>query len=233
MLKDNFLAWMKEGNISIPSFLLSHYKRMGLNELELMVLLHIQHYNEKGNSFPTPDQISERMSVDSSQCSSLLRRLIQKGFLQIKEEYREDSILFEMYTLDPMYDKLLQFFLKVQNETSSVQVELETEESLYTVFEKEFGRPLSPFECETLAMWMEDEHHFTMIKAALKEAVISGKLNFRYIDRILFEWKKNGIRTPEQAKTHGQKFRLQNRREKKQDIPQANKTVPFYNWLEQ
>ena len=50
-------------------------------------------------------------------------------------------------------------------------------------------------------MWIDDDHHDpVIIKSALREAVISGKLNFRYIDRILFDWKKNGIKTIEQAK---------------------------------
>ena len=76
------------------------------------------------------------------------------------------------------------------------------------MFEKEFGRALSPFECETLAMWIDQDHHDPIIiKAALRESVMSGKLNFRYIDRILFEWKKNGIQTIDQARKHSQKFR--------------------------
>ena len=40
-------------------------------------------------------------------------------------------------------------------------------------------------------MWEDrDQHHPNLIQAALREAVMSGKLNFRYIDRILFEWKR-------------------------------------------
>ena len=59
-------------------------------------------------------------------------------------------------------------------------------------------------ECESLAMWIdEDGQSPDIIKAALSESVISDKLNFRYIDRILFDWKKNGIETLEQAKIHG------------------------------
>ncbi|OOP68849.1 DNA replication protein DnaD, partial [Heyndrickxia oleronia] len=94
-------------------------------------------------------------------------------------------------------------------------------------------RPLSPLECETLAMWLDQDHQDpSVIKAALREAVISGKLNFRYIDRILFEWKKNGIKTIEQAKDYGNKFRQQR---KKTTLVQKSdsKTIPFYNWLEQ
>jgi len=110
------------------------------------------------------------------------------------------------------------------------------ETDLYTTFEREFGRPLSPFECESLAMWMDDDHHDPIIiKAALREAVISGKLNFRYIDRILFEWKKNGIKTIEQAKSYGRKFRQHQNAQKtgKEEPKVSANPVPFYNWLEQ
>ena len=45
--------------------------------------------------------------------------------------------------------------------------------------EEEFGRPLSPLECETLAIWQDqDQHDAILIKHALKEAVLSGKLSF-------------------------------------------------------
>lgn len=36
--------------------------------------------------------------------------------------------------------------------------------------------------------------------------------NFRYIDRILFEWKKNGIKTVDQAQNQGRKFRANQQR---------------------
>lgn len=62
-------------------------------------------------------------------------------------------------------------------------------------------------------MWEDqDQHHPNLIQAALREAVMSGKLNFRYIDRILFEWKKNGIKTVDQAQNQGQKFRANQQR---------------------
>lgn len=82
------------------------------------------------------------------------------------------------------------------------------EGELYQQFEQEFARPLSPIEAETLSMWLdEDKHSAELISAALREAVVSGKLNFRYIDRILFEWKRNSIKTVEEAKAHSERFR--------------------------
>lgn len=97
------------------------------------------------------------------------------------------------------------------------------EGSLFALFEQEFARPLSPIEYETITMWIDnDKHSPAIIKEALKEAVMSGKLNFRYIDRILFEWKKNGIKTIEQAREQGRNFRL--RQQKSNTNSQKNRS---------
>ena len=39
MSKTNLLKWLKEGQITIPSVLLSQYKEMKLDEYELVLLL--------------------------------------------------------------------------------------------------------------------------------------------------------------------------------------------------
>lgn len=224
------LTWLQEGNVSIPSFLFVHYAEMGLDEQELILLMQLQHFQKQGNLFPTPNEISERMSFSPAECMNILRKLMQKGFLEIKEEPTTDAVLSERYSLLPLQEKIVAHFL-LKQKRQNVKNEQEEEKSLYTIFEQEFGRPLSPFECETLGMWIDnDSHSSAVIKAALREAVISGKLNFRYIDRILFEWKKNGIKTVEQAKSYSEKFRSSQRREKPSE-PKAQQ-VSIYNWLE-
>jgi len=90
---------------------------------------------------------------------------------------------------------------------SSALPEQETT-NLYSIFEQEFARPLSPMEYETITGWIErDQYPEPLIVLALKEAVFAGKVNFRYIDRILLEWQRNSIRTVEQAKAYAQRFR--------------------------
>lgn len=233
MMNSTMLAWIKSGNISIPTALLTHYKKMGLSEIEMVLILHVHSFLEKGNNFPTLGELSDRMTID---CTSILRRLIQRGFIEIKDAFSDEGIRFEMYSLDPLWEKLVNQF-QAQNNLKATAENESQETDLYTCFEQEFGRPLSPFECESLGMWLDDDHHEpVIIKAALREAVISGKLNFRYIDRILFEWKKNGIKTIEQAKSYGRKFRQHQNGQKSKEETETKPgpgSVPFYNWLEQ
>jgi DNA replication protein len=233
-MKSNLLAWVQDGTLTIPAVLLSEYRNLNLNEYELVLLLNIHSYLDKGKEFPTPEELSSRMTISVLECNEMLRKLIQRGFMEIIDGYSTEGIRYEKYSLTPLWERLIeQFLIKHKSNTDSSKKAEETD--LYTCFEIEFGRPLSPFECESLGMWMDDDHHDpVIIKAALREAVMSGKLNFRYIDRILFEWKKNGIKTIEQAKNQGRKFRAsqtQSRNPKSESQPSS--AVPFYNWLEQ
>ncbi|MFX3622786.1 MAG: DnaD domain protein [Ectobacillus sp.] len=235
MKKKIMLQWFEQGSIAIPKLLMIHYKTLGLDELEFMVILHVHTFLESGNSFPTPDEISARMTITPARCMEILRGLVQRGFLTIEGDKRNSSVICESYSLQPLWEKMLHLLMNENIEEQQENQEKE-QSSLYTIFEQEFGRPLSPFECETLMMWQDqDQHSAALIQTALREAVMSGKLNFRYIDRILFEWKKNGVKTVEQAQTYGQKFRphqARNHLPARQDVKYTGK-VPFYNWLEQ
>lgn len=84
----------------------------------------------------------------------------------------------------------------------------EESRNLFSIFEKEFGRPLSPMECETISSWVDqDRYPEELILLALKESVFAGKLHFRYIDRILLEWARNRVKNAQDVKTYSQKFR--------------------------
>lgn len=226
-----FLSWIEEGVVAIPSFLFSHYKKIGLSDVECMVLLHIHTFLEKGQEFPTHEEITNRMSLSVEECSQIIGMLIQKGFLEILQGKTDEGIYYEKYSLKPLWNRLLDELALGEQKEQQEREDI-AEGSLFALFEQEFARPLSPIEYETITMWIDnDKHSPAIIKEALKEAVMSGKLNFRYIDRILFEWKKNGIKTIEQAREQGRNFRLRQQKKATQ-IPKKTDPVPFYNWLE-
>ncbi|PPA71233.1 DnaD domain-containing protein [Jeotgalibacillus proteolyticus] len=226
----SFQQWIQDGTVSIPAVLLKNYSSLGINEEECMMLIHIHAFVEKGKTFPTPDELAERMSLSSPECFFTIQRMIKKGLLSISESQAGD-VREESYSLMPLWNALIDKLSKEKHQ-EKIEAAMNLQTDLYTLFEQEFGRPLSPLECETLAMWIDQDHQTTeLIKAALREAVISNKLNFRYIDRILFEWKKQGIQTVEQAKRQGEKFRQPKKQEYTRETEETRK-VPFYNWLE-
>ncbi len=95
---------------------------------------------------------------------------------------------------------------------------------LFRVLEDTFARRLSPYEIETLNQWIDvDKHDTAIIQAALDEANSSNKLSFKYIDRILLNWKKNNVKTIDDSRKIREKF----------NKPKLTtvKTVPKFDWL--
>jgi DnaD and phage-associated domain len=65
---------------------------------------------------------------------------------------------------------------------------------LFYLFENEFGRPVTPLEVDQINAWLTESGP-DLTREALRRAVLQGKLNFRYIDRILLGWQKQNLRT--------------------------------------
>lgn len=217
-LSEGILAGLRTGAISVPMLLLTTYAKLDLTEAEAMVILHLIAFNEREKKeFPTPDELAHRMSLTEEKVADTLQKLMKEGFIGIDEE--TDSITgmrYERYNLNGLWQQIAMVWVMesrkeavppvVKQEKSSSASARET--SIYGQFEKEFARPLTPMEMETITGWLDQyKYPLDLIQLALKEAVFAGKIHFRYIDRILLEWKRNKVYTLEQAKEHTQRFR--------------------------
>lgn len=203
-----FMHYFEEGSVSVPFLLLKSYRKLKLNDTEAMLLIQLIAFKEKEQkSFPTIEEIQSRMGASPEAVIVALQNLMKERFLTIDEEIDPvTSVQSEKYNLYGMYEKLARCVLE---ESKSTAPPLPESNDIFTVFEQEFGRPLTPMECENIANWIDrDSYSETLILTALKEAVFAGKLYIRYIDRILLEWSRNRIETAEQAKQYSQQRRL-------------------------
>ena len=102
---------------------------MKLNEYELVLLLQLISHLEKGNEFPTPIELSSSMTISASDCSEYFVSLIQKGFIKINEGFTNEGIRFEKYSLDPLWENLIDHFL-MQEKRKEVEVNKQEETNL-------------------------------------------------------------------------------------------------------
>ncbi|WP_397537711.1 DnaD domain protein [Rummeliibacillus pycnus] len=236
---DRLQTWIERGSVNISQLFFQFYKELQISDTEAMLIMHLNAFHEEGNEFPTPANIAQRMNLTEDMISSSMQRLMQKGFMEIHQKLDDQGVLYEVINLMPIWSRLIDcVFAKSENnekETSKLK-----EGQLFQLFEQEFGRFLSPMETEMISMWLDqDRHSPEVIRKALMEAVLSQKLSLRYIDRILFEWKKNNVKTPEDANKHSKNFRkntiqknaIQPEKKGTEQKPPAS-NVPFYNWLD-
>lgn len=212
--KQGLIAGMQEGTVTVPNLLLKYYHKLKLSEAEVMLLIHFLAFKEKEQKdFPTIEELQSRMSATPDKVIVMLQKLMKEQIISIDEEIDEvTGIQYEKYNLSRLHERIAECWIEEraqQIKESKVKTAPAAEgKDVFSVFEKEFARPLSPMECENISKWLDnDKYSVELIFAALKEAVFAGKIHFRYIDRILLDWERNRIFTVEQAKEHTQKFR--------------------------
>ncbi|WP_281888029.1 DnaD domain-containing protein [Paenibacillus sp. YYML68] len=208
------LEGLQSGQASVPYWLLQNYTRLNLSEQEVMLVIQLMAFKQRENvDFPTPEQLQARMTLTQEQVLSVLQKLLKAGLLRIDE--RKDPVTgvhSELYNWTPLLERLAMLHAEERAAQQSArrlsEATSRSGKDVFSIFEREFGRPLTPMELETISSWLDkDKHPEALILAGLKEAVFAGRLHFRYIDRILLEWQRNRISTVEQAKEHSQKFR--------------------------
>ena len=204
-----------KNNICIPKILLSNYKDLKINEKELIVLIYM--LNDNSNLF-NPGKISKELNLKLPEVLEIIEKLNNADLITINTE-KNNGVLEEIVDLSNFYKKLA-YLIVNKEKVESVNEDKQT--NIYDDFEREFGRTLSPIEYELISGWLENEFSEEIILCALKEAVFNGVSNLRYIDKILYEWKKKGINTKEAVLKDKQNFKKNS----------SKKTEMFdYDWL--
>ena len=213
-MDDMLINIIKSGNITIPMYLLKDYKKFNIKLNDFIFLMYL--YN-KGNMFTfDPSTISNDLGIDMMSVMNEISILSDKHFIEVVVKKNDKNITEEVISLEGFYNKL-----------SLNAIEKATEQKNSTCFEfieKEFGRTLSSIEYEIIKAWIESGNSDEIIEEAVKEAVFNGVSNLRYIDKILYEWNKKGIKTREDV----EKNRKKHKKEEQEEIEE----IFDYDWFE-
>lgn len=211
----------KSGNIVIPVYLLQNYKKFNLDISEFVFLMYL---NSFGNNFIfNPKKIGEDLNISLGDVMKNISVLTDKSFIDVKVIKNDKGVSEEVVNLDTFYSKLSLLFMDDVNNVSSID-----DSSCFDFIEKEFGRTLSPMEYEIIKAWLESGNSEEVIKEAVKEATFNGVSNLRYIDKILYEWNKKGIKTKSDVE--------KNRVDYKKSIESSEsetEDIFDYNWFEE
>ena len=200
---------LKSKNYVVSDFLIKNYKVWNLDVDEFIILIYLMN---SSNLVCDYKLISSELGMDLELVMNKINELSIKKLLEIKLLKNSSNKLEEQISLDLLYNKVFMQIIDVKEE--------EDKSNIYSVFESELGRTLSPIEYELINGWLECNYKEEIILAALKEAVFNGVNNFRYIDRIFFEWNKKGIDTVDKISKYKKEFRKD-----------TNVEVPDYDWL--
>lgn len=87
--------------------------------------------------------------------------------------------------------------------------------NIYSYIEQEFGRLLSPTEYEYISHWEDNE----ITRYAVKNAVLNGAYNLKYINNTLENWKKKNLNTLQKIQEDEKNFK-KNKNKKETPVPE-------------
>ena len=167
---DKVIKLLKTKPFYIPEILIKNYRKLNISDSELILLIYLINTTDVFN----PKQIAKDLNFKLNEVMEIFNSLIEKNIIKI--DIINKSVREEIINLDELYNKLA--FVIVNDKTKESS-------NLFDVFEKEFGRTLSPMDYEIITDWQKDFDD-KLILLALKEAVFNNVTNLRYIDKIIF-----------------------------------------------
>ena len=187
---------LKSINYQIPKEILFNYKNLNITDTELIVIMYL--INQTNDTY-NPKQICNDLKMNMNNVLEIINSLSEKKVLKINIK-KTNNIRSEIIDLNPLYEKIVLSLEEKKEDDNS---------NIYSLFESELGRTLSPMEYKILSSWVES-YSEELIKLALKEAVYNDVRGFRYIDTILYEWSKKGIKTEEDVEKDRKNFKKKN-----------------------
>jgi DNA replication protein len=205
-------AWLQTPFVAVPYTLLRNWNELELSVEDLIVVLEIIAAGQvEGKEFLTQQELGQRCHLDPLKVGECIGRLLEKSLISMGERLEpKEGTVATFFDVSPLWDKLSQPEevpdLAVNNEESTSGTDA------FSLFEREFGRPLSGFEYDQIQQWLrEDEHPQWMVIEALKEAVFANKCSIRYIDRILYDWQRHQVRSRRDLETYQESYRERQR----------------------
>lgn len=180
-MSEKVMDLLKTRDFIVPFNLFSNYRKINLTDFEFIFLVYL--INEKDKPF-NPLQIAKFFNIEQHSVLEVISNLQSKDIIQIDSKI-ENKIHSEFINMDNLYRKLS--LLLMDSEV------VEESKTIFSFFEREYGRVLSPTEIRLINNWKEAGYNDEMIKEAVNEAVFNGVTSFKYIDKILFNWSQNGV----------------------------------------
>lgn len=215
MKREQLIDFLQNANIVVPLMYFKKYKLLNISLEEFIFLMYLK---DKGESFPFDSQkMALELGMSNKEILGLISGLADKKLLLIDTFKNAKGTFEENINLSLFYEK----FADLISDDVFVNVNKEVDSSIFLAIEREFGRTLNPSEVEVIKAWSSN-FNTDLILEAVKEATLNGVSSIRYIDKILYDWDKKGIKSREDVS-----HILNNKKENKEPVE-----VFDYDWFD-
>lgn len=212
---DTIVKLYQKQNFVIGEDILKNIKKNKLSLDEALLIIYF--YSNNSHAVLDIDEIEEKFALNELETMQAFEKLANKNLISIKMEKNKEGKMEEIIDLTPLYESIA---MDIGEECKK-----DSTNNIFSLFEAEFGRPLSSMEFQLINNWLDKGISEDLINSALKEAIFNGSFTLRYIDSILMEWVRKGFKSGKEVELYLRKRRQVKPKMKDEDLFD-------YNWLD-
>ncbi len=209
---------MKESNLVFPSFLIPVVKSLKLEINDLILLLYFWNYKKATFDLTV---INQTIKLSEEEILTSFNNLMQKKVIKLDIVKDDNEKRNEIISLE--------YFYVLINEKLERKEKESTKEDIYSIFERDLGKTLSSMDFEYINGWIEKGFSEELILGALKKALFYNASDLRYIDKVLYDWKRKGYKTMDEVNNTNQNKIIESENKEFYDYINSND----YNWLDE
>ncbi len=210
---------IKDKKVVVPLYLYKLRKKLNLSMDEFFLLMYL--CNEGELVLFDLNEFSNDLGIDHNNLMNIVGSLNEKNIIDLKVITNDKNIREDYIELSNFYNRISLLLMNEEEDKTD-------NSNIFVMIEKEFGRTLTPIENEIVKAWLENNMSVELIACALKEAVMSGVSNLRYIDKILYEWSKKGLKNKKDVDKY-----LEGHRNKKEMQEKKVDVFDSDDWLDE
>lgn len=169
--------------INFQFLLVEYYKKLNLDETDLVILLMIDHLTNDDSSFITADDIALKTTLSKDFIDERLSNLFLKKYIDIGNDGKK-----AFTSLEPIKKIVYKLFQETIFNEAEIDENNELEETRTQVFDemqKLFQRSLTPLEINRIDDWISSGTNRKIILDSIKDAKAKNITNINSIDRII------------------------------------------------
>lgn len=166
-------------------------------------------------------KVARAISLSEKEVLNAFGSLLDKKLITLISVKNENGKLMDKVSLDNLYNGIK------DNEKNKEKDN--KKQDLFSKFQEGYGHSLSGTDYELINGWLQDGFTDELILGALNEANYNGKTSLRYIDRILYEWKKKGFKKMADVNNH----MITRNTTSEEEQPKYETQIWEYNWLDE
>lgn len=185
---NNISKLIKSKVIPFSDTLLSVYKKLMLDEIDAVILIHLHNQLIDSNNTLSIEDLADKMTLKVNKISDRVLMLIQKGYIELNINNNNQ----ETYSLEQTYEMLGNVL--EQGKMSDTTTKQLTIRNIINYLETTIQIPIRESDVETISEWV-DEFSLDEIKQATLECLKANRPYVTMIDRTLINSRRPKVET--------------------------------------